>query len=313
MKLKLSHFLFLLILLQACNGPKIATRHTPNFIDSLQTATQIEDLLAKINDKYKLKPFKVNPNLTFSAQECQKIADSLHLKSWQKADFDQNGFTDLLVIGENADNSVLSILDKGNHQYEIKPFPTKGAFSNYCPLPLVNTSNELGLIDYYLSKPRPPSEAQKLEKVSLVYKYGTFIEFNPKPTHHLIEKIEYSTGACFGSCPVFELTLKSDLSATWHANYYNKINDKEVKGNFKATLQPNLYSEIVNLLNYLDFERLNDHYAVNWTDDQSCVLKITYDNGKIKSINDYGLQGTFGLGHFYERMFELRKNLQWKP
>jgi len=68
----------------------------------------------------------------------------------------------------------------------------------------------------------------------------------------------------------------------------------------------------VNLLNYIDFETLQDNYAVNWTDDQTAKLKVTYDNGKVKSIRDYGLLGTYGLDRVYQLLFELRENQKWE-
>ncbi len=92
---------------------------------------------------------------------------------------------------------------------------------------------------------------------------------------------------------------------------YNKINNKEASGNFNSKIMEDKYNDIVNLLNYVDFETLKDNYAVGWTDDQSSTLKITYDNGKVKSIEDYGLIGTYGLDRIYQLLFELRENQKW--
>jgi len=69
---------------------------------------------------------------------------------------------------------------------------------------------------------------------------------------------------------------------------------------------------LTELINYIDFANLEKDYAVNWTDDQSCTLKIVYDGNKIKEIRDYGLIGTFGLKKLYEQLFELRFNQNWK-
>ncbi len=54
-----------------------------------------------------------------------------------------------------------------------------------------------------------------------------------------------------------------------------------------------------------------DKYAVNWTDDQASILEITFDNGKVKKIYDYGLIGTFGLDRVYQLLFKLRENQKW--
>jgi hypothetical protein len=57
---------------------------------------------------------------------------------------------------------------------------------------------------------------------------------------------------------------------------------------------------------------LQNNYAVNWTDDQTCTLTITYNNEQTKTITDYGEIGTNGLRIIYDRLFALRKNQKWK-
>ena len=42
------------------------------------------------------------------------------------------------------------------------------------------------------------------------------------------------------------------------------------------------------------------------------VRTVTYDNGKVKSIRDYGLLGTYGLDRVYQLLFELRENQKWE-
>lgn len=119
----------------------------------------------------------------------------------------------------------------------------------------------------------------------MIYKFGDFIEENQSPSNHKIEKIEYSTTMYYGTCPVFNITIKADKTARWNAEMFNEINDKEVNGKFNSKITEDKYNDIVNLLNYIDFETLQDDYAVNWTDDQSSTLKITYDNGKFMTMD----------------------------
>ena len=57
---------------------------------------------------------------------------------------------------------------------------------------------------------------------------------------------------------------------------------------------------------------VKEKYAVNWSDDQTSILTITYDGGKTKTIKDYGLVGTFGLNRVYDLIFKLRDNQQWR-
>ena len=130
--------------------------------------------------------------------------------------------------------------------------------------------------------------------------------------NHIIEKIEYATSMCYGTCPVFSLTINSDRKAEWNAEKYNKINDQEVHGIFHSEITKEQYNKLIDLLNYIDFEKLNDVYEVGYPDAQSSTLKITYDHGKVKSIYDYGKKGTEDLRRVYQLLFDLRENQKWQ-
>ena len=48
------------------------------------------------------------------------------------------------------------------------------------------------------------------------------------------------------------------------------------------------------------------------TDRPSCNLTITYNQGKKKTIHDYGKKGTFGLQKLYKMISRLRTNQNWE-
>jgi Domain of unknown function (DUF6438) len=307
----ISNLIIFLTLFQSCKGQSDnAVLHKPNLIDSIKTANQLSNLISKID--YRYKDFKINEDLKFenrySGKNYKKIADSLKVQPWTKADFDNNGLTDILIIGTWTDHHVICILDKGNTHYEIKSI-TRQSFQD-CTFPIVKNDK---IIYYFESNPDREnwSKPRKLESIILTYQYGDFIEENQKPATHKIEKIDYSTSGCFGTCPIFNLKINSDRTSEWFADMYNEIDKKELKGSFQTTIAQDKFDELINLLNYIDFTELKDNYAVSWTDDQSSTLKITYDNGKIKSINDYGLIGTYGLDRVYQQLFKLRENQKW--
>lgn len=116
--------------------------HKINYIDSIQNAKQITDLILKIDNRY--NEFKINDSLKFenrhSDKNYTKIADSLKVQPWTKADFDNNGLSDILVIGKWYDHSVICILDK-NGKYELKPI-TRRSFQN-CTFPVVENNKIL--------------------------------------------------------------------------------------------------------------------------------------------------------------------------
>lgn len=299
-----------LTLFQSCKGQSDnSVLQKTNFIDSIRTATQLIDLISKVDSRY--KDFKINEELKFknrySDKNYKKIADSLKVKPWAKADFDNNGLTDILVVGNWYDHCVICILDKGD-KFELKRI-TRRSFQD-CTFPIVENNS----IKYYFeSEPEYEnwSNPSQLQQITLIYKFGDFVEESKTTEIHKIERIEYSTTGCFGTCPIFNLIINSDRTSKWDAKEYNEIDNKEVKGSFQATLSQDKFDELLNLLNYINFVKLKDNYAVRWTDDQSSTLKITYDNGKTKTIEDYGLIGTYGLDRVYQLLFELRENQKW--
>ncbi len=122
-----------------------------------------------------------------------------------------------------------------------------------------------------------------------------------------IEKIEFKTSRCMGPCPVIELEINADRTANYNAILFN---DKE--GKFKTTIDAKNYNAIINLLNENDFPNLEDGYQVKGFDYPTYILIITFDNGKIKEINEYGGMGTKGLEKIYNKLLELRENQSWK-
>ncbi len=316
--MKIKHLILLisisisLIPLQPCKAQNTKNQtNIKNYIDSIQTSQQIEELITKLDNRY--KKFKVNNELKFHDERCQNYADSLQIKPWSIADFDNNGLNDLLVIGTYSNHFIACILDKGNGKYEIKRITTS-SFQE-CSFPIVNSSNNSNTISYYYPINMSALDWHKpqiLEQKVLIYKFGDFIEENKNPISKKIKTIEFSTSGCYGFCPIFKLIIQEDKSAYWHAEQHNIINENEFKGNYRSTIDEVHHNQIVELLNYLDFDKLKSNYTVDWTDDQTSRLKITYNNGETKSINDYGLKGTYGLEKLYQLLFEIRINQKWE-
>jgi hypothetical protein len=84
-----------------------------------------------------------------------------------------------------------------------------------------------------------------------------------------------------------------------------------VPGVYTSKLSEKDFKEIIDLINYLDFENLNDEYNVGYSDTQTVYLAITYDNLKVKKIRDYGTMGTRGLKKLYGILFQMKANQQW--
>jgi len=170
------------------------------------------------------------------------------------------------------------------------------------------------LISLTFSFPAQISQRLRIYNETSIYLLNDFVEFNKKQKMYDIEEIKFRTTRCFGTCPQFNIEIDKSKNAIFDAIYYNRKNknDNEIKGKFKAVIKDIDFNNILNLLNIIDFPKLNDNYSIGRRDYPTCFLTITYDNGKIKKITDYGLSGTSELKELYSLMFELRFNQKWE-
>jgi hypothetical protein len=261
-----------------------------NDIDKLQTSEDVyRFLIKKVSKDFKKQP----PFLYDNSQ----LVDSSGRNKFFKIDIDNNGLTDLLIYGYQV---FFAVLDNGKNDYSVR-YLDRGAFLlNTATLVSIDTSAQPTKIIIQ------QSEKPKHQTDTLVYKFKNFIEYNSNPlTVFVFEKIHFKTNQCFGRCPVFEITVNKDRTATYKAIKYN-----DETGDFKGTIPEKELDELIAILRYIQLDKLNINYAVNWTDDQTAFTEISYNN-KLKVVNDYGEIGTFGLTRLYAKFFNWRKSIQW--
>jgi hypothetical protein len=268
----------------------------------------------------------------------KKVADSLKInKSFYKSDFDNNGFTDLLIIGDthtcfgmagckemesiSCDFSVYTLMNFGNDS--INSIDLNFITKSLSLVPKI-IDTELGSF-IELHKPKEYNyENRKLEivnkRIPLIYKYGTFIEHNIKNKDYDIENIEFIAHGCVAGCSEFIISIDSNKNGKFNALNYNwfdknfssDLEPNDIDGEFKTIVSNEHFNEIYGIINYLDFPNLDNSYYSGAMHSSSVTLKITYDDGKIKTIKDDGLIGTYGLKRVYEMFYELRFNQEWK-
>jgi len=260
-----------------------------NEIDELKTAADVNLLLKKLFQK------DADPLML---DEKAVPAGDFGKNTFHKVDLDGNGQTDLMVESNYlfavTDKHDLVMVDHGGftfYRYTLLKIEKVGGDTLLRVRPRKDT--EL---------PQPTSEAE----LTLTFKFGGFIEYNSTPDHLKIESVTLSTSGCFGSCPIFTISIKADRSATYQAKQFNKQ-----QGEFKGTVAPADFDRLVGIINYMRLGSLKNEYAVSWTDDQGSKLTIKYDGGKVKQISDYGMIGTYGLENLYDRFFELRGSQKW--
>lgn len=260
-------------------------------IDKLKTLDDVQAFLRK---------HEHNKKASYFDRPVEYIATRFSTIKFFKFDLNHDGLTDLLINGDY----LFAVVDDGKGSYEY-PFIDGAAFMQ----------KKYVLINIDSAQERPHIIIQDHENFNnkkaiydtLLLRQNRFVELNDHPAQSGISKISATTSGCFGTCPVFELTVASNGDAL-----YNPIAYEKKKGNFRGKADTAALMKLFDLINYIRFRSLNDYYAVNWTDDQSIRVDVTYDDGTVKSIRDYGKVGTFGLRALYGRIFLLRKSIKWR-
>jgi len=308
----------LLMALNSCQKEK-GERKTPikTKVDSIISIEQLAKFVSSIDTNYSHFKYDsiINFNPVFSSSNCPQLAACANItKTFLKADFDNNGYNDLLVISrfEYFEINLFTIFGFKDG-FKIKPFTNGNIWD--CKYPELTAIDNLPAINIF-SYERSNVGNSIILKTKLIYKYGNFIEYNSKPKNHKIQKILVEVSPCMGKCPNFKLDIDADGNANLDAIAYNYVNYpnllNEIKGKFTTKIRTEQFNELITLLNYLDFENLKDKYSVGSTDDATIDIKIIYDNGREKRIHDYGLMGTHGLDRLYHMIKELRFNQDWK-
>ncbi|MBU2921008.1 hypothetical protein KO504_06615 [Winogradskyella psychrotolerans] len=267
----------------------------------------------------------------------KKVADSLKInKSFYKSDFDNNGFTDLLIIGDGHNCMAMAGCEDGEYiscdfgVYSLMNFGKDSINSidlnfitktlSFVPK-IIETKNGSFIelhkpLDYKIGDEGKNTFGRV---IPLIYKYGTFIERNEKKIEYDIEKIEFIANGCMAGCPEFIISIDKNKNGKFNALNYNwfdknfsyDLEPNDVNGEYKAQISDKHFKEIYGIINYLNFPNLDNSYYSGAIHSSSVILKITYNNGEIKTIKDDGLIGTYGLKRVYDMFYDLRFNQEW--
>lgn len=247
--------------------------------------------------------------------------ESLEIESWQKLDFNNDKQMDLLTLikwnhSTNPNNFI--VIDKGSNNYQLilLRIGDEGKLIN------VIKPNKNSPLIIYSSKHYFQTERREWKGIihmdTLIYRYLGFAELNKKPAHYQIDSIIYQQSGCFGDCPVFKIGIDRLGNATYlrlNKNTFRpKSSDQMIarESTAKSVIKKDELQDIYNLISYINFKKLKDNYAVNWTDDATYTITVKFADGDTKKISDYGAQGTFGLMALYAHFYALFKIQDWK-
>jgi pimeloyl-ACP methyl ester carboxylesterase len=276
-------------------------------IDSLRTDAQVLEFIQRFEFTSN-RIFLVPPRpMSVGAHQDSDWRRQFGAASWEKADFDGNGTTDLLVNGyspsvrESSITNCFVLLNFGRDSFRIiRLFSPSYEFIVAKELPLD------GHADIVILNGSPHVSD------TLTYRFGNFIErMRPSPPIP-IREIRYCAWGFFSPDPGYGFTIHGDSiryvrPPSVDLDFHYRDND----GIYLARLDTATAEQLYSLINYLDIPSLRRQYSVPWTDAGMFTLKIDYQNGTSVRIDDGGGLGTFGLSALYQLLSAIRNSQHW--
>ena len=288
-----------------------------NKIDNLKTTKDVIEFVKMVYPEYGIirhKDFKYgifdieSIDSIYNQLKCKEILKIDEIKNWQKIDINNDGFTDLIFISHYYGYTQNLIIDKGKEGFKLIRNIIDFDECEYIKPIKVRNKNELLIRKVNLPFDFDDNIEKYVKLDTLTYKYDSFVELNDKEIiDNKIKLIEIKTNFCYGTCPVFKLTINKNGLSEFDGVEYTNFKGKSVK-----QLDQRIVDELFDLVNYIEIKKLNDYYEVNYTDASTATLDIFFEDGSIKKIKDYGLSGTYGLSALYSKLTKLGTESQWE-
>ena len=285
-------------------------------IEKLTTEDEVVNFVRKVAPEYGSISSKFGfRRITHASFD--SLVKIYHLKSFEKADLDGNGLTDLIFNGSEYSYSEsdsiarpisLAILSFGKDSLCVRD------------LSLENFEDVAAHLLWLDGKPYIQTFHAKLRMIdteyhaeyhidTLAWKFNVFIE-KKAPIKRKITQIDYNAWNGLAFWTDITLRIIGD-SARLTKERNDDLHGIDRGGVFLTRLDPNTSQRLYGLLGAMDFASLKDSFHIEAFDATTGNIKITYDDGQTKIIMDYGICGTYGLAEFHRLLYGLTATQHW--
>lgn len=285
-------------------------------IDSLTTTAQVFQFVRRVAPQYE----PISSKLGFkriAAASFDSLAAIYHIQSFEKADLDGNGLTDLLFNGSiyyspPPDSLVmpfsLAILSFGKDSFIVRRFSLDYFDDIAAHLLQIDGKPYVQTICVTSNGPWGPYH-QEYRIDTLAWAFNTFIEKKP-PVKRKITRIDYNAANGMGFQHNITLRIGGD-SVRLTKERLEGFQGMDAGGVFLTRIDSNTRDRLYGLLDAIDFATLKDSFEAPGSDQTTGNLKITYDDGRKKFISDYGCRGTYGLEQVHLLLLDLPETQHW--
>jgi hypothetical protein len=290
--------------------------HSMAQIEKLTTTDEIVQFVHRVAPEYGSISSKLGFRLT-SHDSLDSLVKAYHLQSFEKADLDGNGLTDLIFNGSRysysrsdsfANPLSLAILSFGSDSFRVRDL-SLNHFEDIAAHPIL-LGGKPYIQTFRVSQIYNGEEYHAEYHIdTLAWECNAFIE-KRLPVKRKITQIDYTglNGLAFWSDITLRIINDSVRLIKERLEGFNGL----VRGGvFLTRLDSNTGQRLYGLLDAMDFARLKDSYSISARDATTGTLKITYGNGQTKTITDYGTCGTYGLAELHQLLYDLTETQHW--
>jgi hypothetical protein len=120
-----------------------------------------------------------------------------------------------------------------------------------------------------------------------------------------IREIRQEHTACFGTCPVYDVTLRRDGTAQYRGEAF-----LPVLGIYSATIDSATFARLAGYVVRHGFFKLESRYAVNATDQASVITTVLF-GADSATIDCYGRAAPYDLRDIQHGIDSVASRLRW--
>jgi hypothetical protein len=285
----------------------VVQAQSPSRIATLQTDAQVLELIRPLGWEYAEAVLGDSVGAVYRPYRSTRFAVRGG-QTWFRADFDQNGLPDLLVLARRKEIPfVFCVMDMGHDSLRVaRNF--YNSVQRRSPVARVIRQRNQELLEYadFARSRGSRGQLRNRRTQQLAYVSGGFVDYNPNPAQHHIQRVTYESYSVYHQSVKTRIVVAEDSSHFWQRRTEIGDSTKVTHQQCHTLLHPAQYQQLSVLMNYIDFPRLRSAYGIEWQNHHPRVtLTIEYDDGPPKVIEDLNGIGTIGLRRVYALLAEL--------
>ena len=285
-------------------------------IDSLRTNEQV---LAFLKGK---TGYGKDTSLSFTPSRNNETLNHLSNRAkafkqppFAKADFDNNGYTDLLFNGyllpyDQQISLVVMNMGMGMDSFVVKDLTPIRSHYFAGKLLVIHNKPYIEALDVYEGY-NSIQQADLIERYdTLECQYGEFIE-RTTPARYTLGQLSYA--CCIGwGAPELSLTICGDSALVIReAIFYPKSMAIDSGGAFVARLPEETKAQLTGLISHIPIPQLKEEYRAAGSCHTRNYLKFVYNNRQVKMTTNCGVGVPYSVEALEDLLWHLCSTLSW--